>query len=344
MMTAPLAALGLTCPVLAAPMAGGPMNPALAVAAARAGSLGFLAGGYKTPALLAQQIAEVRAQVPAFGVNLFAPNPVPVDVAEFRRYAAAVQAEADAYGLRLEGTTPVEDDDAWSAKVDLLVSDPVPAVSFTFGLPDRSVITALKRAGTLIIQTVTSAAEARLAAEAGADVLAVQALGAGGHSGTLTPQQIPAAVPLPELTAAVAGETGLPVVAAGGLSAPDEVAAVLRAGADAVMVGTALLRSDESGASAVHQAAVADPGRGRTVLTRAFSGRPARGLENTFTRKYSELAPLGYPALHHLTSGLRKAATAAGNPELVHLWAGTGYRNATTGPAETILTHLASAI
>jgi nitronate monooxygenase len=341
-MTAPLAALGLTCPVLAAPMAGGPMTPALAVAASRGGSLGFLAGGYKTPALLAQQIAEVREQVPAFGVNLFAPNPVPVDPAEFRRYAEAVQTEADAYGLRLEGTTPV--DDAWSAKVDLLVSDPVPVVSFTFGLPDRSVITALKRAGTLIVQTVTSAGEARLAAEAGADVLAVQALAAGGHSGTLTPQQIPATVPLPDLAAAVAGGTGLPVVAAGGLSTPADVAAVLRAGAVAVMVGTALLRSDESGASAVHQAAIADPGRGPTVLTRAFSGRPARGLENTFTRKYSELAPLGYPALHYLTSGLRKAATAAGNPELVHLWAGTGYRNAATGPAGTILTHLASAI
>jgi NAD(P)H-dependent flavin oxidoreductase YrpB (nitropropane dioxygenase family) len=110
------------------------------------------------------------------------------------------------------------------------------------------------------------------------------------------------------------------------------------------MVGTALLRSDESGASAVHQAAIADPGRGPTVLTRAFSGRPARGLQNTFTEKYSELAPLGYPALHHLTSGLRKAATAAGNPELAHLWAGTGYRNATTGPAATILTRLASAV
>ncbi len=343
-MTDPLAALGLTCPVLAAPMAGGPMRPALAVAAARAGGLGFLSGGYKTPDLLAQQIAEVRQQAPAFGVNLFAPNPVPVDRAEFRRYAAAVQAEADAYDLKLEGTVPVEDDDAWPAKVDLLISDPVPVVSFTFGIPDRSVITALKRAGTLIIQTVTSPGEARLAAEAGADMLAVQALGAGGHSGTFTPQQIPAAVPLPELTAAVTGGTGLPVVAAGGLSTPQDVAAVLQAGAAAVMVGTALLRSDESGASAVHQAAIADPGRGPTVLTRAFSGRPARGLQNTFTEKYSELAPLGYPALHHLTSGLRQAATAAGNPELVHLWAGTGYRHAAAGPAAAILSRLASAV
>jgi nitronate monooxygenase len=110
------------------------------------------------------------------------------------------------------------------------------------------------------------------------------------------------------------------------------------------MVGTALLCSDESGASAVHQAAIADPGRGPTVLTRAFTGRPARALPNTFTRKYGEMAPLGYPAIHHLTSGLRRASAAAGNPELVNLWAGTGYRNATTGPAGTILAHLASAV
>ena len=343
-MKAPLSSLNLTCPVLAAPMAGGPTTPALVAAAARAGSLGFLAGGYKTPDALGQQIVEVRAQTGTFGVNLFVPNPVPVDPAEFRRYAAAIQAEAGPYGLRLDGADPVEDDDAWSAKVDLLTRDPVPVVSFTFGLPDRSVIAALKRAGTLILQTVTSPEEAWLAAEAGADVLAVQALGAGGHSGTLTPQRVPAAVPLPVLAAAVRDGTGLPVVAAGGLSTPAEVAAVLHGAADAVLVGTALLRSDESGALAVHRAAIADPGRGPTVLTRAFTGRPARALPNAFTRKYGEMAPLGYPAIHHLTSGLRRASAAAGNPELVNLWAGTGYRNATTGPAGTILAHLASAV
>ena len=326
-MKAPLSALNLASPVLAAPMAGGPTTPALVVAAARAGSLGFLAGGYKTPAALEQQIVEVRAQTGTFGVNLFVPNPVPVDPAEFRRYAAALQAEADHYGLRLAGADPIEDDDAWSEKVDLLTRDPVPVVSFTFGLPDRSVIAALKRAGTVILQTVTSPEEARLAAEAGADVLAVQALGAGGHSGTLTPQRVPAAVPLPVLAAAVQDGTGLPVVAAGGL-----------------LVGTALLRSDESGASAVHRAAIADPGRGPTVLTRAFTGRPARAVPNVFTRKYGETAPLGYPAIHHLTSALRRASAAAGNPELVNLWAGTGYPDATTGPAGTILTHLASAV
>jgi nitronate monooxygenase len=339
----PLSSLGLTHPVLAAPMAGGPATPALVTAAARSGSLGFLAAGYKDPDLLAAQIAEVRGRTGTFGVNLFVPNPVPVDRAEFGRYASALRAEADRHSVRLADTAPIEDDDAWAAKVDLLLTDPVPVVSFTFGLPAASVFQAFRKAGTLTVQTVTSVDEARQAAEAGPDLLAVQASAAGAHSGTWTPQRIPDPVPLPELVAGVRGVTTVPVVAAGGLSTPDEVAAILGDGAAAVMVGTALLRSDESGASAVHRAALADPGRGDPVVTRAFSGRPARGLPNRFIAEYGPIAPLGYPALHHLTSPLRKAATAAGDPELVSLWAGAGYRNATTGPAATILTSLAHA-
>jgi nitronate monooxygenase len=342
-MNSPLSSLRLDQPVLAAPMAGGPTTAALVTAAARAGSLGFLAAGYKTPGQLTGQIAEVRGQTGIFGVNLFVPTPVPADPAAFARYADALQAEAGRYDLRLDARAPLEDDDAWPDKVDLLLADPVPVVSFTFGLPAAPVFQAFQKAGTLTVQTVTSAEEARRAAEAGTDLLAVQASAAGGHSGTWTPDRIPAPIPLPELVAAVRSATGVPVVAAGGLSTPDEVAAVLRAGAVAVMVGTALLRSDESGASAVHRAALADPGRGEPVVTRAFTGRPARGLPNTFTAKYGPIAPAGYPALHHLTSPLRQAATAAGDPELVNLWAGTGYRNATTGPVATILTDLARA-
>src|SRR6201996_4423144 len=342
-MSSPLSPLGVELPVLAAPMAGGPSTPALVAAAARAGGLGFLAAGYKTVDQLAGQIAEVRAQAVPFGVNLFVPNPVPVDRAAFARYAAALQPEADGYDIRL-GLTPVEDDDAWSEKVALLRSQPVPVVGFTFNRPDPAVFRAFRQAGTLTVQTVTSPEEARAAEAAGAGLLAVQALAAGGHSGTWTPERVPGPVPLPDLVASVRAVTPVPVVAAGGLATPAGVAAVLRAGAVAVLAGTALLRSDESGTSAVHRAALADPGRGDPVITRAFTGRPARGLPNTFTEKYGPIAPAGYPALHHLTSPLRQAAAAAGNPELVNLWAGTGYRQATTGPAGPIMTGLADGI
>jgi nitronate monooxygenase len=339
-MKSPLSDLKLANPVLAAPMAGGATTPALVMAAARAGSLGFLAGGYKTPELLAAQIRDVRQDTETFGVNVFAPNPIPVDLAAFRRYAAAIQPDAQKYDLDLGTVEPVEDDDYWKDKVELLLAAPVPVVSFTFGVPDPGTIRALRRAGSLTIQTVTSIDEARQAGEAGVDVLAVQAGAAGGHSGTLTPGQLPAAVPLSVLIAIIRDATRLPVIAAGGLSTPTEVAATLRAGADAVMVGTVLLRTDESGASAVHQAAIADSGRGQTVLTRAFTGRPARALPNRFIERYGAIAPAGYPAVHHLTSGLRKAAAAAGDPEAVHLWAGTGYRNATAEPTRAVLTRL----
>jgi nitronate monooxygenase len=325
-------------PVIVAPMAGGPGGPALVTAAGHAGSLGFLAAGYKTPEAMAAEIAAVRA-VP-FGVNVFAPNPVPVNAAAFREYARAIQAEGDEYGLDLAGAEPVENDDHWNEKLDLLLSDPVPVVSFTFGVPGPAVVTPLRAAGTLVIQTVTSADEARAAGEAGVEALIVQASAAGAHSGTLTPWRIPPEIPIADLVAQVRHATGLPVIAAGGLGTSADVAAVLRAGAEAAMVGTVLLRSDESGASAAHRAALADPARERTVVTRAFTGRPARALRNAFTDTYGDRAPSGYPALHHLTSPLRKAAAAAGDPERINLWAGTGHRHATDEPAARILARL----
>lgn len=340
-MSSPLPGLGLDTPVLAAPMAGGPSTPALVKAAADAGGLGFVAGGYKTPDALAAQISEVRAASVPFGVNVFAPNPQPVDIEAFRRYARAVQGEAARYGLELTGGDPVEDDDHWHDKVDLLLADPVPVVSFTFGVPDREVVSALRAAGTLVLQTVTSAEEARIAADAGTDMLVVQSTEAGAHSGTLTPAQPPPPVPIGELVARVRDAVPLLVIAAGGLATPDAVAEVVRAGAAAAMVGTVLLRTDESGASATHRAALADPARERTVITHAFTGRPARGLWNRFIERFEAEAPYGYPALHHLTSPLRKAAAAAGDAEILHLWAGTGHRHATEGPAAAVLTRLA---
>ncbi|MCA2226255.1 nitronate monooxygenase [Nonomuraea aurantiaca] len=339
-MNSALTAIGLSVPVLAAPMAGGATTPRLVTAAAEAGGLGLLAGGYKRPEVLAQQIAEVRAAAVPFGVNLFAPNPIPADPAAYRRYALAIQPEADRYGLDLADVALTEDDDHWRDKIDLLLADPVPLASFTFGIPDPAVVKALRAAGTLIMQTVTSAEEALRAADAGADLLAVQAGAAGGHSGTLTPDRVPTATPITRLLREVAHVTDLPLVAAGGLATGDAVAEVLLSGAVAAMVGTVLLRADESGASKTHQDALADPARDRTLVTRAFTGRPARALRNAFTDLYDHLAPAGYPALHHLTSPLRRAAAAAGDAERLHLWAGTGYRHASAEPAARILTRL----
>ena len=333
-----LPGLDVDLPVIAAPMAGGVSTPDLVLAAAHAGSLGFLAAGYKSADTLRAQIAAVRS-VP-FGVNVFAPNPVPVDRAAYQRYAEALRPEADRYGLDL-ATEPVDSDDEWAAKLDLLTSAPVPLVSFTFGVPAPAVIARLRSAGTVVAQTVTCADEARLAADAGVDLLVVQASAAGAHSGTLTPQHLPPPTPVGELLAQVAAAVPVPMIAAGGLATADDVAAVLQHGAAAAMVGTALLRADESGASATHKAALADPARTETVVTRAYTGRPARGLRTSFIDRYDAIAPTGYPAVHYLTSPLRSAAAAAGDAERVHLWAGTGWRHASAEPAAAILTRLA---
>ncbi|WP_351227408.1 nitronate monooxygenase [Streptomyces sp. NPDC002133] len=151
-------------------------------------------------------------------------------------------------------------------------------------------------------------------------------------------------VPLTDLLGEVRQAVSLPLVAAGGVATPADVTEALRAGAAAVMVGTVLLRADEAGTSRPHKAALADPTRRQTVVTRAFTGRPARALRNHFTDRYTGLAPAGYPALHHLTSPTRKAAAAADDPERINMWAGTGYRHATAEPAARILQRLASTL
>jgi nitronate monooxygenase len=334
-----LSELGATSPVIAAPMAGGPTTPELVIAAAGAGSLGFVSGGYLSADDLGDRLARVRAATELYAVNLFAPNPVPVAPAAYSAYRVLIRAEAERYGVDLP-EHPLEDDDAWRDKVDLLVEHPAPVVSFTFGLPDAASLAALRSAGSRLVQTVTSADEARRADEAGVDALAVQASAAGGHSGTLTPDRIPPERPLTDLVADIRAVVDLPLIGAGGLTTADDVAAVIAAGAEAAAVGTILLLADESGASGAHRAGLADHDR-ETAVMRAWTGRPARGLRNAFSYAYDAVAPLGYPAIHHLTRPLRRAAAAASDPEGVNLWAGTGYRAARRAPAAEILTDLA---
>jgi NAD(P)H-dependent flavin oxidoreductase YrpB (nitropropane dioxygenase family) len=274
-------------------------------------------------------------------VNLFAPGTTEIDDADFRRYAAELQPEAERYGLDLSQAPLVHDDDRWADNFELLLADPVPVVSVTFGLPRPAEIAALRRAGSRVLVTVTTVEEARAAADVGADALVAQGCAAGGHSGTHDPLRTITPIPTDRLTGDVVTATGLPVIAAGGVGGPRAVADLLAAGAGAVAVGTLLLRTHESGASGIHKDALADPQFTDTVITRAFTGRPARALRNRFTDRYGATGPAGYPAIHHLTRTMRQAAAAAGDPHGVHLWAGTGYRNATTEPARVVIDRLA---
>ncbi|GGC98269.1 oxidoreductase [Tersicoccus solisilvae] len=329
-------------PIVAAPMAGGPGTADLARAVGAAGGFPFLAGGYLTPEAFAEALGSYRRLGTPFGVNLFVPGTGDdVDPGAFAAYAARLAPEAERYGLTLDLEPVIGDVDAWPDKLAQLLADPVPVVSLTFGLPATEDIAELRRAGSRVLATVTTPREALGARDAGVDGLVVQGPAAGGHSGTWDPARPPTKIATADLVREVVAAAGLPVIAAGGVDGAAAVRGLRDAGAVAVAVGTLLLRTDEAGTSRTHRDALTDPALGPTVITRAFTGRPARGLRNAFTERFEADAPLGYPAIHHLTRPLRRAAADAGDPDRVHLWAGTGYRNAPPGPAADVIRALA---
>ena len=324
------------CPVVVAPMAGGPSTAGLVIAASAAGALGFLAAGYKTAAAMVAEMDAVEAGPGApFGVNVFVPGP-PTDPAALDGYLAELGPDAAALGVA-PGQPDWTDDD-WDAKLAALLARPPAVVSFTFGCPEPGVIAALRAAGSAVWVTVTTPDEAALAASRGADGLCVQGPEAGAHRGTFSPDRDvgPPVVPLRRLLADVAAVTSLPLIAAGAIMSRQDVTSALAAGAVAVQCGTAFLRCPESGAHRLHKAALADPQFPGTAVTWAFTGRPARGLVNRFMLDHPD-GPPGYPELHFATRPLRAAAAAAGDTGRMNLWAGEGDRAATTKPAAEVV-------
>jgi nitronate monooxygenase len=323
----------LRIPIVQAPLAGGPSTPELAAAVSEAGALGFFAAGYKTPEAMAEDIGATRDLTSApFGVNVFAAAPTEVAADELAAYAERVR--------EIAGEDPGEprsDDDALAAKVDVLVADPVPVVSFTFGLPPEDAVDRLHGAGSEVWLTVTTPDEARTAAEAGADALVLQGVEAGGHRGGLD-DEAPGDFGLLALIQLAAAAVDLPLVASGGIATGRAVAAVLCAGAAAAQVGTALMRSPEAGTSQVQRDALAQPGR--TALTRAFTGRTARGIVNRFMTEVEPAAPRAYPAVHHMTAPIRARARREGRAELLNLWAGQAHELAPEMPAGEVVRRL----
>src|SRR5438105_5055772 len=323
-------------PVVAAPMAGGPSTPALAAAVSRAGGLGFLAAGYLSAQRLAEDVAEVRRLTDRpFGVNVFAPVAGGADEAAVDGYARRLALTAQRYGVALGD--PVGGDDGYPEKVRLLLAGPVPVVSFAFGVPSADVVAALHAQGSEAWVTVSHPAAAAAAEESGADALVVQGMEAGAHRGGVDDGDEYALMPLLRL---VAAGSRLPLLAAGGIADGPALAAVLAAGASAGVLGTAFLRTPEAGTAPVHRAAVASPAD--TALTRAFTGRRARGVVNGFMRAHDGAAPVAYPHVHHLTAPLRAAGRAAGDPSVVNLWAGQAHALARELPAAEIVERISA--
>lgn len=325
-------------------MAGGASCPQLAASVSDAGGLGFLAAGYKTADGMYQEVKQIRGLTgQPFGVNLFMPQPNTADPAAVDVYRQQLAGEAAWYETPL-GDPDSGRDDGYEAKLAILLDDPVPVVSFTFGCPTRDVLDSFAKAGTFTVVTVTTPEEAQAAQWAGADAVCVQGIEAGGHQGTHRddPAADGSGIGLLSLIGLVRETVQLPVIAAGGLMRGGQIAAVLAAGASAAQLGTAFLVCPESGANVLHKQAMTNPLFVRTELTRAFSGRPARGLVNRFMREHGPYAPAAYPQVHHLTSGLRKAAAKAGDPQGMALWAGQGHRMARELPAGQLVDVLAA--
>jgi nitronate monooxygenase len=322
----------LDVPIIQAPLAGGPSTPRLAAAVSDAGGLGFVAAGYKTPDKLFDEIAATRALTSRpFGVNLFAPPREPADLQLVASYEQELQSEAGPLG------EPHSDDDGFATKIAALEADPAAAVSFTFGTPPPDVIERLHAAGSEVWVTITTPDEARVASAAGADVLIAQGVEAGGHRGTF--DDTGGDIGLLALLQLVRAAVDLPLVATGGIATGAGIAAVLAAGARAAQLGTAFMLTPEAATSEAQRAVL---GTAKTTgLTRAFTGRLARGIVNRFQAEHSTTAPSAYPEIHHLTAPLRAAAREAGNAEAINLWAGQAHELTRTVPAGQLVRELA---
>jgi nitronate monooxygenase len=327
----------LEIPIVLAPLAGGPATVELALAVSDAGGLGFLAAGYRSAGDMRAQVLAFRARsTRPFGVNLFTPPPAPTDPAVYAAYVGRLQRDARRTGVALG--QPRFDDDDWDAKLAALAELEAPVVSFVFGCPPAAVIAGLRAHGASVWVTVTTPAEARQAQDAGADALVVQGYEAGGHRASF-PDGDEQAYGLLALLQLVGARAAVPLIATGGLATGAGIAAALAAGARAAQVGTAFLRCPEAGTSAVHRAALASDTP--TAITRAFTGKSARGIVNRFMLDHAGAAPAAYPELHYVTAPLRQAGRERGDPDVVNLWAGQAHELATDAPAGAVAKRLA---
>lgn len=324
----------LRAPIVQAPMAGA-SSPEMAVAVCEAGGLGFLALGAMEAAAARAGIAEIRAGTDKpFGVNLFCHAPPRRNPARETAWLDLLRPDFTRLGARppaalreIYRSFRVDDE-----MLAMLIETRPALVSFHFGLPRPDQIAALRAAGCLLWASATSLPEARAIRDAGLDAIVVQGWQAGGHRGVFDAEAPDPQIETLPLLRAVA-PLGLPVIAAGGIMDRAGARAALAEGAAAVQCGTAFLLAPESLSSSAHRAALAT---GRTTITRAVSGRPARGVENRFTHIDGRTAP-DYPIAYDAGKALNAAALAVGETGYGAFWAGTGAAQAVARPAAETL-------
>lgn len=324
----------LNYPIIQAPMAGGISTIELALAVSQNGGLGFLAAGYKTPEVIEQEILQCNESALPFGVNLFVPQN---DALNDALYVYQHRLEED---FQMKLTIPKPHDDFWMEKLELVMKYKVPYVSFTFGCPSKEIIEQLKTNGSHVIVTVTNLSEAKIAENNGADAICLQGVEAGGHRATFNDVDEAPYVSLLHLIKNIRNEIQLPIIAAGGMMNGQDIHLALSAGADAVQLGTAFLCTNESGANEVYKQALQSDQFFETALTRAFTGRLARGLKNDFITTYENSTVAIYPAVHTLTQPIRAKALKDKNPQAMSLWASTRFKEIKQGTVAEVFEQL----
>jgi nitronate monooxygenase len=335
---------GLSHPIIQAPLAGGGDTPALVAAVGEAGALGFIGAAYLTPAQIAETARAVRERTDRpFGISLFAPPPAVVLPADPR---PALERVAPYYG-ELGLTPPLPPAPPADTFADLLAAalqSGAAAFSFTFGILPPSAVAAIKARGMFLMGTATTVDEAVALERAGADAVVAQGSEAGGHRGTFTDDFQAGMVGIVALVPQMADAVRVPVIASGGIMDGRGIAAALALGAAAVQMGTAFLTCDEAGIPEAYKMAILGAHEDGTRLTRAFSGRPARGIVNRFMTEVDrdgDAAILPFPLQNSLTRPLRAAAAKQGRAEFLSLWAGQGVRLARRQPAAELIARLA---
>jgi len=311
-------------------MSGGATTVDLVAESSKAGALGSLGAAYMTPSQIVDAARAIKERTNRpFMINIFAPLPEPgtFDAAPMLRRMGGFHKELGLPVPELpDGAASQEK--LFYEQLDAVFETGVPIFSFTFGIPPKDAMQRLKKAGMVIIGTATNVEEARMVEAAGCDAIIAQGSEAGGHRGTFNGPHETGMIGTLALVPQIAGVVSIPVIAAGGIMDGRGIVASLALGAEAAALGTAFLVSDESGIPDAHKARIVAAHDDDIVMTRAFSGRHARGIANRFVREV-EASPdeiLPYPVQNKLTRAMRTAAGAQGNAEFLSLWSGQAPR------------------
>jgi len=333
--------LGCEHRVIQAPMAGGGDTPELVAAVGNAGGFGFIGAAYLAPAQIVDAARCVRDLTPRrFGINLFAPLPARSEpeldgaIARLAPYYAEL-------GLP-PSSAPQLPADQFDAQLAAALDSGAAAISFTFGLLPVAAVAAIKARGMPLIGTATTVAEAIALRDSGVDAVVAQGSEAGGHRGTFLGDFADAQIGTLALVPQIVDAVSVPVIASGGIMDGRGIAAALALGASAVQLGTAFLTCNEAGVAEVYKGEIMRSPETATRITRAFSGRPARGIVNRFMTDMDAdvdaIAP--FPIQNVLTRPIRRAAAKQGRAEFLSLWAGQGLRLARRQSAAELIERL----